>query len=580
RENNTGGFPRGLAYMFGVIRDWIYGYNPIDGFRYEEDLASVKQLHASGGYFESLIQTYILDNQHRVAVILEPDPTLSAHLEEEEQQALIEARANMSLDDLEAIVENTRILKAKQVEPNAPEDLAKLPMLQISDLDKDVKTFPIEVEMEDGNEMLHHDLFTNGIVYFRLGIDLHVIPQDLLPYIPLFGASLTEIGTEKSSYIQLLQKIGQSTGGVGASEMVNNVRDQEKSLALFWIYGKSTVNQVDKMFNIMREMLFEVNFDNKERFRQMVLEEKAQEESRLIPAGHAVALTRLRAIYTEANWIAEQMGGLEYLYFLRRLANEVENNWDDVLAKLKKIQSLLLNRKIMFTDTTLDQPNYQQVKPSIIRFLDEMPQAEPVFQEWAIGSLPANEGLTVPTQVNYVSKGVNLYELGFENHGSLQVALNLIRTGHLWDKVRMQGGAYGSFIQFNSRSGLLGFVSYRDPNLSNTLSVYDETADYLRTLSLPQSEVDRAIIGVVGSLDSYKLPDAKGYTALIHHLHKTTVEERQQRRDEVLSTSLADIQRFAEAVDEIKKGRVVVLGSSEAVNGANGGDWMTITQVM
>ena len=570
REANTGGFPRGLSYMLSSLNDWLHGGDPIEALRYEEELAAVKEKIAAGGYFESLLKEYVLDNNHRTTIVLEPDTQLKEKLENEEAERLSAARQSFTQEQLTDIVENTQKLKELQEAPNDPEALDRLPSLALSDLEPHVSTIPIQVADYGEATMVNHDLFTNQIIYTRVGMNLRVVPQELLPYVPLFSYALTEIGLDGVDYVKLSQRIGMNTGGVGASRMIANKRDSDEALAWLWLRGKATIDKADNLLTLMRDILLTVNLDNKERFQQMLLEEKAGEEAGLIPAGHSVALGRLRAAYTEADFINEEIGGVSYLFFLRKLIDEVENNWGDVLSKLNRLKTLLVNKNIMLTDTTLDGENYASFEGQLKAFLDSMPAAEPVFQTWGRGNFPAHEGLTIPAQVNYVALGANVHEAGFEYHGSWRVAQNMLGTGYLWDRVRMRGGAYGALAPYNPNSGLMSFVSYRDPNLVQTIDVYKGAAEFFRNLEMSQSEIDKAIIGVIGNMDSYQLADAKGHTALVRYLHGTTDEYRQRIRDEVLGTTLKDLQAFGDVLAEVSaNGRIVVVGSTDALNAAN-----------
>jgi hypothetical protein len=150
------------------------------------------------------------------------------------------------------------------------------------------------------------------------------------------------------------------------------------------------------------------------------------------------------------------------------------------------------------------------------------------------------------------------------------VASKYLRTTHLWERVRVMGGAYGGFCRFDPLSGVFTYVSYRDPNLLGTLSSYDASGAFLREHEVSASEVGRTIVGVIGELDAYLLPDAKGFTALQRHLLNQTPEYRQKLRDEVLSTTARDLIRFADALDAVRDhGTVVVLGGPAAVDAAN-----------
>jgi presequence protease len=197
--------------------------------------------------------------------------------------------------------------------------------------------------------------------------------------------------------------------------------------------------------------------------------------------------------------------------------------------------------------------------------------------------IPAFEGLTIPAQVNYVGKGANLYGKGYRFHGSAQVISRFLRNSYLWDRIRVQGGAYGAFCLFDRLSGTLTFVSYRDPNLSRTIDVFDQSAAYVRDLELSEDELTKAITGSIGDLDAHKLPDAKGYTSMAHYLSGETDENRQRMREEILSTTSRDFRAFADVLEDVRKdGIVKVLGSRNAVQESleqNPG-WLQVMQVL
>lgn len=193
------------------------------------------------------------------------------------------------------------------------------------------------------------------------------------------------------------------------------------------------------------------------------------------------------------------------------------------------------------------------------------------------------EGLTIPAQVNYVGKGANLYKLGYEPHGSVNVINNYLGTTWLWEKVRVQGGAYGGFCTFDTNSGTYTFLSYRDPNLLGTLQNYDKTVDFLKDLDMSADELKKSIIGTIGNMDAYQLPDAKGWTSMVRYLTHYTDEERQRIREEVLNTNANDFKQFARMLAELgKAGEVVVLGSADAIEKANKekADFLEVKKVM
>ena len=583
RENNTGSFPRGLALMFRSLSSWVYGQDPLEPLMFEGPLTAVKnQLATNPTYLQDLIRTFLIENTHRVTLVLEPDTELAQREEAAEKERLAEVRAKLNDSDIESLIKRTGELKAIQSAPDDPAELAKIPRLTLDDLDKESKTIPIEVSNESSADILYHDLFTNGIVYLEVGFNAHALPQELLPYLKLFGRSLTGIGTESESFVKLSQRIGRKTGGIYPTTSISNKRKSDEASAWFFLRGKSTMDQTPDMLAIMKDVLLTVKLDNQERFRQMVLESKAQVEAGLIPGGHRVVNTRLGSFFSEGGWANEQMSGVSYLFFLRELAEAVDNDWPSVLAKLEEVRRILINRKAMVCNVTLDAENWATFAPSLYQFIGAMPEHDAPLAKWDWEKTAVSEGLTIPAQVNYVGKGTNIYKLGYERHGSISVINNYLRTSYLWEKVRVQGGAYGAFITFGSQSGVLSYLSYRDPNLMGTLENYDNTPQFLRN-GIHEDELVKSIIGAVSSMDGYQLPDAKGYSSMIRHLTNVTDEYRQQVREEVLSTTKADFVALADVLEKVKdNSTVVVLGSSDAINAANDelDEKMTVTKVM
>ncbi|RPI25270.1 MAG: peptidase M16, partial [Chloroflexota bacterium] len=571
RENNTGSFPRGLVVMLRALSTWNFDGDPLAPLAFERPLSAIKERIASGmRYFEGLIQEHLIENDHRVTLILEPDSDLSARREALERERLDQARRSMDESELIAIVENTQELKRRQETPDSPEALATIPALSLSDLDKEIKRIPLDVLDAKGARILFHDIPTNGILYLDVGFDLHCLPQEWLPFVPLFGRALLEMGTEMEDYVRLSQRIGRSTGGIRPSWFSSMSQGSQKSQAWLFLRGKAVTPQTHELLAILHDVLVKVRLDNRERFRQMVLEAKAEQETQLIPMGHRVINQRLRAHFNEADWANEQMNGVGNLLFLRSLLDRVENGWPAVLQTLESMRATLLGRDSILLNATIDGAAWDQVYPLLGQFVNSLPANPTSAKEWSSPSLSPVEGLTIPAQVNYVGKGADLYKLGYELHGSVQVITLFLRSTWLWEKVRVQGGAYGGFSLFDRQSGVLTFLSYRDPNLLGTLDVYNRTAEFLKQLDLSAPELTKSIIGAIGEMDAYLLPDAQGYMSMIRYLTGITDEDRQRLRDQVLATSLDDFRRFGEVLEPVEDhGHVVVMGSPDAMNAAN-----------
>jgi len=202
-------------------------------------------------------------------------------------------------------------------------------------------------------------------------------------------------------------------------------------------------------------------------------------------------------------------------------------------------------------------------------FLAHLPDGSASSPFWTPEYTKTSEGIIVPSQVNYVGKAANLYkDGGYKLHGSAVVTSRLLGTTWLWDKVRVVGGAYGGFCSFDVRSGDFKYLSYRDPNLQQTLDAYDGTAEFLRGMDVNGDMLAKSIIGTMGDVDQYQLPDAQGYTALQRHLLGETDDMRQEMRDQILGTTAEDMRGFADALEAVQSGAVCVVGGEDAIQGA------------
>ena len=583
RENNTGSYPVGIALMRRALTTWIYDEDPFKLLAFESPLNEIKaRLKNNHRYFENLIQTHLLDNVHRTTLRLKPDPEAGRRLAEEEQSRLAGIRASLTDAQIADLVTAAKELKQKQETPDTQEALESLPILKLADLDKTNKIIPIEVSKAQGADVLYHDLFTNGILYLDLGFDLHTLPKEWLPLAGVFSRALFEMGTTTEDYVRLSQRIGKSTGGIHASTEAVSARGSKGSVANLVVRGKATVSHASDLLGILKDVLLTLNLDNRERLKQIVLEEKSRLESDLIPSGHAYAMSRLSAQLNEAGWIGEQTGGIAHLFALRELADDIQHKWKSVLKKFEAVREALINRHALIVNVTVDGANWKAIQPQLDSLLGALPAKPYKPNEFGFTPAPEKEGLTIPAQVNYVAKGADLYALGYEFDGSARVVTGYLSRTFIWDKLRVQGGAYGGYAVFDDRSGVFSFVSYRDPNLAKSLENYDNAPAYLKGLDhnrLTDSELTKAIIRVIGNMDTYQLPDAKGYTSMIRHLTGETEEFRQKIRDQVLSTNGEDFIAFGETLEKVAASEAVaVIGSQSAIENANVG--LKVTKVL
>ncbi|MEO6060930.1 MAG: insulinase family protein [Thermoflexales bacterium] len=571
REMNTGRYPRGLAMSVAALSTWLYGGNPLASLRYEAPIAAVRAALARGErYFETLIRTRLLDNPHRVTLLLRPDPTLRAREDAAETDRLAKARAAMAPDEVDAVIANTHDLRARQAAPDSPEALATIPALKPEDLERAIRQVPGALRDLEGTTLFHHDLNTNGIAYVDLAFDAAALAPEDVPFLGFLGRILLEMGTATEDYTTLARRIRRLTGGISSTGFHGVPRGAQRAQSRSILRAKSTTERAGALFEILRDILHSSTTDNRERLRQIVIEEKSRLEGNLLPSGHGYVLSRLGAQYSPADWVAEQASGFAGLTFLRELAAQIDADWPRAQTRIDAVKAALINRSGLIMNVTLDAQRWTSIQLLAEAFLASLPAQTGVRPRPRYTLPRVNEAFSLPSQVNFVGKAARLYEHGYALHGSVMVASKYLRTTHLWERVRVMGGAYGGFCRFDPLSGVFTYVSYRDPNLLGTLANYDASGAFLREHEVSASEVGRTIVGVIGELDAYLLPDAKGFTALQRHMLNQTPEYRQKLRDEVLSTTARDLIQFADALDAVRvHGTVVVLGGPGAIDAAN-----------
>ncbi len=566
RENNHGSFPQGLSIMLTLLETWLYGWDALGLAAYEHPLAELKQtLARTPRFFEDLIERILLNNPHRATVRLIPDRQKAERDAQEEQQRLEAVRSAMHPHELLRTTEAAGRLLEMQQTPDPPDAYRTLPLLRRSDLSPVIRTVPRDLEERENATVLFHDLFTGGIVYIDIGLNLQVLDADELPWASLLGSLLLETGTTKEDFVSLSRRIARTTGGIHATPFFSAVDGSEEGTARLFLRGKCMVDQTADLLDILSDVLLESAFDNTKRVREIMLEQKADMEGALIPSGHSAVLSRLRAHWHPAHRAGEQLSGIDALFFYRTLQQQVRDDWPGVRSRIEAVLQKLLAGGLT-VNVTADGRDRAVITEPLNQFLNRIPAQQhdaPGF--WRFRSKPAvSEALLVPSNVNYVGRSINLFDNGYRMHGSALVVSNYLRTAWLWEKIRVQGGAYGAVCSFDPRCGVLAFASYRDPNIDATLTVYNETAQYLKDLKLDDDELTRALIGTIGHVDTYLLPDAKGYADLIRFLTGQTDEKRQRRREEILSTTPEHFRQFGEALN-MDRAATSVLASAEAI---------------
>lgn len=412
-----------------------------------------------------------------------------------------------------------------------------------------------------------------------------------------------ETGAGNYDQVALSRRIGTYTGGLRVSTMTTAVHPEGSSQnaiiegnnlqSKILVRGKATSDNVGELFDLMNTVLTDAKFDSKARVIEMLKETKAGMEAGIGASGHQAVNTRMKARYRVGGYIDEVMGGIAQLDTVRELLDQAESDWPSLLARLENMRSTILNENIcrdgMILDVTGDSAVLEKIQPSIDSFLTELPgqsdgEKLPDFYKeehpWVapIKKLMAelvpitDEGFVLPTQVSYVGKSGLLYDTGEESNGSAQVVSKFLKTGYLWDHVRVMGGAYGGFCTYSPFSGFFSYLSYRDPNLSKTIDIYDAAGDAVLAAAEQMKNdpelLSQAIIGTIGEIDGSLGPDMKGFVAFQRWLINESPSTRQRFRDQIIDTQAEDFEEFGKRLKNLKDSSCAVVSSQAGFEAA------------
>jgi len=561
RESDFGTIPKGLIYGIRCMDSWLHDEDPLMHLYFEETLEKVKKaLHEP--VFEQLIEKYLLNNSHSSMVIVKPKPGLAEERDKEIHEMLQAYKAKLSDKEIEEIIQNTRELKRKQAEPDSPENLAKIPMIDLSDIEPKAEVLPLVEHEAAGVKVLHHPIFTNGIAYLNLWFDSSAVPMDLIPYAGLLANVLGKISTGNYQYEELTKEINIHTGGIEFSiqSLAMNGKDGAFVPKLM-VRSKALISKLPKLTELLGEIISTTVFQDKKRLKEIIQEVRSRMEMIINQSGHMMAMNRLSSYFSPAGKFTELSSGIAYYRFLSDLEKNFEDRSDDLVQKLEKTSELIFRRNSLTAGITLPDEDFIKFTPIFDEFAGRLPQKEIPDAPIDFTISADNEGLMTPSKVQYVAKGYSFIKMGYKYSGTLQVLRTIANLDYLWNRVRIQGGAYGVSLNF-TRSGAMLFASYRDPNLKETLDAYDGLVDYLASFAADKREMTKYIIGTISRVDTPLTPQLKGERSEINYFTGLSQDEIQKERDEILSTDAKSIKALASmARDVLKNDFICVLGS-------------------
>ncbi len=566
READFGSYPRGLMLGLKALDSWLYRKDL--PFMHIEANQTFKELKDSidSGYFEKLIQTYILDNTHKTVMTVKPVQGLTTRKDNALREKLQAYQNTLSLQEKQEIVDQTAALRAYQEEESPREALETIPLLTREDLKKEAAPYVNEVRSAGGTTILFHDIFTNGIGYLNLVFDLKDVPAELFPYVGILKAVFSMVDTEHFNYRELFNEINIHTGGIKA--VVNtytNAEDMKKYKVGFEIRSKALYEKRDKAMELMKEILLTSRFDDTKRLYEIIAEAKSRMQAVMNDAGHSLALIRALSYFSPTAAVSEQIGGIPQYRLLEDLEKNFEDRKEELVNILKKLSGYIFRRENLLVDYTATREGYTGLEQSVICLSGELHDQKVEGMPFIPVLEKKNEAFMTAGQVQYVCRAGNFIDKGLPYTGALKVLKVMMGFDYLWNQVRVKGGAYGCMCNFY-KNGDGYFVSYRDPNLEKTIEVYQEAADYIKNVKLDERSVTQFVIGAVSELDMPMTPAIKGLYSMGGYLTGLSMERVQKERDELLAVTEEEIRglyRYVQAFME--SDCLCVVGNGEKI---------------
>lgn len=571
READFGQFPKGLLFGLNCLDSWLF--DDMKPFIHLECLGTFAKLRKAvdTDYFEKLIQEYLLDNTHGSSVTVKPKRGLGNEREEALAKELSDYKASLSDEEIKKLIEDTEHLKKYQEEPSSDEDLRKLPMLTRADMKKNAMPFSnIEDELLDV-KVVRHDIESNGIDYISFLFDAGDFAQSELGYLGFFTNALGLVSTEKYSYTDLANATNIYTGGISTGTASHpDIKDRNNFVFKFEVKLKVLEKNLDKALELMEQMLLSSDFTDTKRLGELVAQIKARLQANLSSSGHLVAAMRSMSSFSRYALYQDELKGVAFYRSICRIEKELLESPKSVSDKLAAIAKKLFARNRMLISFTGNNEAYGNAKPSLEKVIAGFNKISAVGNQAEVHFNTAKEAFIDASQIQYVAKTGDFICEGYEYTGALRLLRVILSYDYLWINVRVKGGAYGCMNTF-LRSGESYFVSYRDPNLSDTLDVYDRIPEYIKSFSPDERDMTKYIIGTFSALDTPMNPEAKGSRSLSAYLEGITYEQIQKERNEILNAQPEDIRRLADLVEAVlKKDSICVIGNENMIKESAG----------
>lgn len=550
KEASFADYPKGVFYAISATSLAIYGQSPFDALQIDQHIRFIEE---NPNYLRTLIQECLLDNAHVLLTIATPEHCLMEKETQLVHEQLQQKKEHLTSCELQILLEQTKALISKQSEPDSPEALNTIPLLSLTDLNKTAVDIPLNIEKQGTITSLHHPAFTGGIHYISFVFNLEHLTLEELRYATLATRLFGNLSTTEHTLDDLTTDIDIYTGGL---MFQTTVHKKDKANDLFnpelIVKGKVFSQNVPEMLTLIHEILTKTIFNQPHKLREQCLKLKVEMETQYQRQGHLVAYSQLLASYSKADKLEEEMTGVSFYRFICQLMKHFDKQVDNIIRALSSVVLKLYTQHNLLVQYIADNSDYPTHKQAVQQFIAQFNNSPLEKVAWKLELEHQTTGLSIDSEVNYVAQGYNTHLLNLEYDARLLVLKNVLSYNYLWNKVRVQGGAYGAF-PIISRNGDIVFVSYRDPNIAQTIEVYEQAGEFIKTLDLDERELTKIILGTFGNLDIPLSPRKAGEIAFLRYRLGISFDTVQKERLDMLHTSLTDLHDLAEHIQQAMK---------------------------
>ncbi|MFH0813644.1 MAG: insulinase family protein, partial [Pseudomonadota bacterium] len=578
REIKGGGGPYGLKLMRKVLGGWLHDRAPEATLEFNRWIRAFEErMDAEKEFLPNLIKQYFLFNTHRGTLLVRPDPEHRRREQERLNHRLKDFENHLFGKDKRAIVTSVQNLKEFQEKPDPPELLNKIPFLNRQDLPQEVERIPSEhATLPHGVPLFLHDIFSNGIIYIDFAFNTRGLEEERSKFLPLFGKAVCGSGLPNIHYAEVAKNLSLLTGGVAyvlsASGEVGDASGRNEHI---FFRLKVLREKANSALDLIKQLFIEADLDDRERLKDLTLELKNELKASLIPHGHQFVSLRAGSKISDPIKAEERWKGITQVFFLNELSSGLDRNMEAIVSSLKELRSLITTKNLII-NVTAEKYFFEEVREALTDLVSSLPEGDfaPLIKKHNhVDEDPrkaAVESFVIPSSVGYVAKAIRGARFGTVEDAYEAVLAHFLRTSFLWEKVRMQGGAYGAYIVPYVTEGVVIFSSYRDPNIVKTIQAFRESLEYAEQGAIDNDHIEKAIIGTVGREEKPLDPGEKGFINFRRKLCGITDELRQKRREIMLGVN-RDALAFSarHLLEEFDKGFAVVLSNHNAIGEAS-----------